>query len=80
MTWVVSAKCDRRSVASSFGDSVATREDLTHAKVGGQPSHDFKVHPLFFAGTRSPTALMGALRPLPRRTLEFRVRSAHVAE
>jgi hypothetical protein len=28
-------------VAGGSGDSGSTREDLTHAKVGGQPSHTF---------------------------------------
>ena len=28
-------------VAGGSGDSVFTREDLTHAKSGGQPSHNF---------------------------------------
>ena len=31
----------RGIVAGGSGDSLSTREDLTHAKSGGQPSHNF---------------------------------------
>ena len=34
------ATCDRNNVAGGSGDSVV-REELTHAKRGGQPSHKF---------------------------------------
>jgi hypothetical protein len=34
-------KCDRGIVAGGSGDSVSTREELTHANTGGQPSHNF---------------------------------------
>ena len=34
-------RCDRRIVAASSGNSGSHREELTHARVGGQPSHIF---------------------------------------
>ena len=34
-------KGDSTNVAGGSGNSDATREELTHAKVGGQPSHIF---------------------------------------
>ena len=34
-------KGDSTNVAGGSGNSDSTREELTHAKVGGQPSHVF---------------------------------------
>jgi hypothetical protein len=42
MTWVGLRKnATRGIVAGGSGDSVSTREELNHAKVGDQPSHIF---------------------------------------
>ncbi len=34
-------KCDTNTVAGGSGNSDEHREELTHAKAGGQPSHIF---------------------------------------
>ena len=42
MTWVGLREMRQCGiVAGGSGDSVLTREELTHAKIGGQPSHNF---------------------------------------
>jgi len=42
MTWVGLREMRQcRIVAGGSGDSVLTREESTHAKSGGQPSHNF---------------------------------------
>jgi len=42
MGWSPRYSCDRTTVAGGSGDSDSQREELTHDKVGGRPSHNFE--------------------------------------